>query len=151
MGDGDERHPGARTRALPPRDARDRFVARPSGVPKAPLMRSDLPREDRGRVRALPSRDARGRFVAFPTMSASSSYVLCADAYRIPGEAEVMAMRVSAPPARPPDPEPRRSGMTDNETKYPCYRLCRAAGLPERGWHILRHGFGSAPMRRCSA
>jgi integrase len=35
------------------------------------------------------------------------------------------------------------SGMTDNETKYHCYRLCRAAGLPERGWHILRHGFGT--------
>ena len=35
------------------------------------------------------------------------------------------------------------AGMTDNETKYHCYRLCRAAGLPERGWHILRHGFGT--------
>jgi integrase len=32
---------------------------------------------------------------------------------------------------------------TDNETKYHCYRICRAAGLPERGWHILRHGFGT--------
>ena len=35
------------------------------------------------------------------------------------------------------------SGMTDNATKYHCYRLCRAAGLPERGWHIMRHGFGT--------
>jgi integrase len=35
------------------------------------------------------------------------------------------------------------SGMTDNETKYHCYRICRAAGLPERGWHILRHAFGT--------
>ncbi|HEU4729005.1 MAG TPA: tyrosine-type recombinase/integrase [Kofleriaceae bacterium] len=35
------------------------------------------------------------------------------------------------------------SGMTDNETKYHCYRLCRVAGLPERGWHILRHAFGT--------
>jgi integrase len=34
-------------------------------------------------------------------------------------------------------------GMSDNETKYHCYRLCRAAGLPERGWHILRHAFGT--------
>jgi integrase len=25
------------------------------------------------------------------------------------------------------------SGLTDNETKYHCYRICRAAGLPERG------------------
>jgi hypothetical protein len=59
--------------------------------------------------------------------------------------------------------------MTDNETKYHCYRICRAAGLPERGWHNLRHAFGthaalfgvnpwklmsgwatSASMRRCS-
>jgi len=35
------------------------------------------------------------------------------------------------------------TGMTDNETKYHCYRLCRAAGLPERGWHNLRHAFGT--------
>jgi hypothetical protein len=35
------------------------------------------------------------------------------------------------------------TGMTDNETKYHCYRICRAAGLPERGWHNMRHGFGT--------
>jgi integrase len=35
------------------------------------------------------------------------------------------------------------NGLTDNETKYHCYRICRAAGLPERGWHILRHAFGT--------
>lgn len=35
------------------------------------------------------------------------------------------------------------SGMTDNETKYHCYRICRAAGLSERGWHNLRHAFGT--------
>jgi integrase len=35
------------------------------------------------------------------------------------------------------------AGMTDNETKYHCYRICRAAGLPERGWHNLRHAFGT--------
>jgi integrase len=39
--------------------------------------------------------------------------------------------------------------MTDNATKYHCYRICRAAGLPERGWHNLRHAFGRT--RRCSA
>lgn len=38
---------------------------------------------------------------------------------------------------------PDGSGMTDNETKYHCYRLCREAGLPERGWHNLRHAFGT--------
>ena len=35
------------------------------------------------------------------------------------------------------------AAMNDNETKYHCYRLCRAAGLPERGWHNLRHAFGT--------
>jgi integrase len=35
------------------------------------------------------------------------------------------------------------AGMTDNETKYHCYRICRAAGLPERGWHNSRHAFGT--------
>jgi hypothetical protein len=25
------------------------------------------------------------------------------------------------------------TGMTDSEAKYHCYRICRAAGLPERG------------------
>jgi len=35
------------------------------------------------------------------------------------------------------------SGITDNATKYHCYRLCRAAGLPEHGWHIMRHAFGT--------
>jgi integrase len=33
--------------------------------------------------------------------------------------------------------------MTDNDTKYHCYRICRAAGLPEHGWHTLRHSFGT--------
>jgi integrase len=23
------------------------------------------------------------------------------------------------------------------------YRICRLAGLPERGWHVLRHSFGT--------
>ena len=54
----------------------------------------------------LPSRDARGRFVAFPTTSAPSWYVLCTDSHRIPGEAEVMPMQVSAPPAPLPQPLP---------------------------------------------
>ncbi|MEO7735128.1 MAG: tyrosine-type recombinase/integrase, partial [Kofleriaceae bacterium] len=35
------------------------------------------------------------------------------------------------------------SAMNDNETKYHCYRICRAAGLPEHGWHTLRHAFGT--------
>lgn len=42
-----------------------------------------------------------------------------------------------------------REAMNDNETKYHCYRICRAAGLPEHGWHTLRHSFGTHP--RCSA
>src|SRR6476659_9235757 len=59
-----------RTRTLPPRDARGRFVARAGAAPDAPRVGSPLPRGERGRVRTLPSRDARGRFVAFPTTSA---------------------------------------------------------------------------------
>src|SRR5262249_49985451 len=35
------------------------------------------------------------------------------------------------------------SQRNDNETKYHCYRICRAAGLPERGWHTLRHAYGT--------
>jgi integrase len=35
------------------------------------------------------------------------------------------------------------AAMSDNETKYHCYQICRAAGLPERGWHNLRHAFGT--------
>ena len=31
----------------------------------------------------------------------------------------------------------------DDETKYHCYRICRAAGLPEHGWHTLRHAYGT--------
>ena len=33
--------------------------------------------------------------------------------------------------------------MTDDQTKYHCYRICRHAGLPECGWHVLRHSFGT--------
>jgi integrase len=35
------------------------------------------------------------------------------------------------------------AAMNDNETKYRCYRICRAAGPPEHGWHTLRHSFGT--------
>jgi hypothetical protein len=98
--------PSARPRTLPPRDARGRFVARLGAAPAAPRVGSPLPRGDRGRVRTLPSRDARGRFVAFPTTSAPSWYVLCADGYRIPSEAEMVPMQVSAPPAPSPQPLP---------------------------------------------
>src|ERR1043166_5774431 len=98
--------PSARTRILPPRDSRGRFVAHLGAAPSAPRVGAPLPRSNRGRVRALPSRDARGRFVSFPTTSAPSWYVLCADGYRIPGEVEVMPMRVSASPAPSPQPLP---------------------------------------------
>jgi integrase len=35
------------------------------------------------------------------------------------------------------------TAMSDNQTKYHCYRICRAAGLPEQGWHTLRHSYGT--------
>src|SRR5262249_4534564 len=31
----------------------------------------------------------------------------------------------------------------ENQLKNLMYRLCRKAGLPERGWHSLRHTFGT--------
>jgi hypothetical protein len=48
----------------------------------------------------------RGRFVAFATTSAPSWYVFCADAYRIPGNADVMPMLLTAPPVPAPQPLP---------------------------------------------
>src|SRR4051812_14222155 len=92
----------ARMRALPPRDAKGRFVARPVTAARPTHAR----RDHRGRVRVLPSRDARGRFVSFPTTNAPSWYVLCADAYRIPSEAEVMPRQCDVWSAPPPPPHP---------------------------------------------
>jgi integrase len=31
------------------------------------------------------------------------------------------------------------TAKTDNQSKNVSYRLCRWAGLPERGWRVLRH------------
>jgi hypothetical protein len=96
----------ARTRTLPPRDARGRFVSR-QGTASGPVcVGSPSSRSDHRRMRALPPRDARGRFVSFPTTSAPSWYVLCTDGYRIPGETEVLPMHVNATPAPAPQPLP---------------------------------------------
>jgi len=38
---------------------------------------------------------------------------------------------------------PDGTAVNDNQTKYHCYRICRAAGLPEQGWHTLRHAYGT--------
>jgi hypothetical protein len=95
-----------RARNLPPRDARGRFVARPGATPKAAHVAPAVPRDASDRTRSLPSRDARGRFVAFPMTSAPSWYVFCADSYRIPGDAEVMAMAIDARLAPQPQPLP---------------------------------------------
>lgn len=40
---------------------------------------------------------------------------------------------------RNPDGTPIRDAQTSHAT----YRICRRAGLPERGWHTLRHCFGT--------
>ncbi len=37
--------------------------------------------------------------------------------------------------------------MTEGDAKHGIYRVCRAAGLPERSWHTLRHAWGDAPSR----
>ncbi|MDD5308299.1 MAG: site-specific integrase [Deltaproteobacteria bacterium] len=33
--------------------------------------------------------------------------------------------------------------LRDGQTIHASYRICRKAGLPERGWHCLRHTFGT--------
>jgi integrase len=33
--------------------------------------------------------------------------------------------------------------IADTVAKMQMYRICRRAGLPERGWHIMRHTFGT--------
>ncbi len=33
--------------------------------------------------------------------------------------------------------------LRDGQTTHAIYRICRRAGLPERGWHSLRHSFGT--------
>jgi integrase len=33
--------------------------------------------------------------------------------------------------------------LTDSHAHEVMYRTCRLAGLPERGWHILRHSFAT--------
>jgi integrase len=37
--------------------------------------------------------------------------------------------------------------MRDAQTSHATYRICRRAGLPERGWHVLRHSFGTHAAR----
>ncbi len=37
--------------------------------------------------------------------------------------------------------------MRDAQTSHATYRVCRRAGLPERGWHVLRHRFGTHAAR----
>jgi integrase len=39
------------------------------------------------------------------------------------------------------------TAMSDAQTSHETYRICRKAGLPERGWHQLRHAFGTHAAR----
>jgi len=39
------------------------------------------------------------------------------------------------------------TAMSDAQTSHETYRICRKAGLPERGWHVLRHTFGTHAAR----
>lgn len=131
----------ARTRIPRLRDARGRFVAQPGAPRRATRKRSLSPLDGQGRVRRLPSRDARGRFVAFPTTDAPSWYVLCADGYRIPGEAEVTALLVDARPQPQPESLPparlvrrRRPAMRWEEVAT---WLLFAVFSVVIGWHLL--------------
>jgi integrase len=38
---------------------------------------------------------------------------------------------------------PAGEQLSDSQARDAMYRLCRLAGLPERGWHVLRHSFGT--------
>ena len=33
--------------------------------------------------------------------------------------------------------------VTDSQARDAMYRICRLAGLLERGWHVMRHSFGT--------
>jgi len=35
------------------------------------------------------------------------------------------------------------STVSDSQARDAMYRICRLAGLPEQGWHVLRHSFGT--------
>ena len=35
------------------------------------------------------------------------------------------------------------SPVSDSQARDAMYRICKLAGLPERGWHLLRHSFGT--------
>jgi site-specific recombinase XerD len=35
------------------------------------------------------------------------------------------------------------TAKTDGQADSAIHRICRRAGLPERGWHVLRHSFGT--------
>ena len=94
--------PAARSCTVAPGGAARRFTARRGAARGWSPKRRDAG----ARARVLPSRDAHGRFVAFPTTSAPSWYVFCADAYRIPGDADVMPMQLTAPRVPAPQPLP---------------------------------------------
>ena len=39
------------------------------------------------------------------------------------------------------------SALRDAQTSHATYRVCDHAGLPNRGWHVLRHSFGTHAAR----
>lgn len=39
------------------------------------------------------------------------------------------------------------SALRDAQTSHATYRVCGHAGLPNRGWHVLRHSFGTHAAR----
>lgn len=94
--------PAARSYAAAPGDVCGRFARRRGRARAYPPK----PRDAGGRARVLPSRDAHGRFAAFPTIAAPSWYVFCAGTYRIPGDADVVPIHLSAPPVPASQPLP---------------------------------------------
>lgn len=39
------------------------------------------------------------------------------------------------------------TAIGDGQASHTSYRICRKAGLPEEGWHRLRHSFGTRAAR----
>ena len=46
-----------------------------------------------------------------------------------------------------PENKGEHTPLRDAQTSHATYRVCEGAGLPKRGWHVLRHSFGTHAAR----
>jgi hypothetical protein len=92
------------------------------------------------RPRTMPSRDSRGRFVSCPTSTAPSSYVLCTDGYRVPGDLAPEAILPPEPTVRQPLPRAvagSRPGCKRIDRADPWIWLVLIIGYLALGWYGL--------------